>query len=395
MNMTTKKDIFKRYLNEYLKCNKQRKGGIIDHICDVIDMHRKAVIRKFRVLQMKGPGSTKVGRKTYYTADCVYALKTIWEASSEICGELLHSIIEEYVSILKRDTMWQHSDEATDKLLQMSEATVKRRVGNFMKAKKPRKGISSTKPSHLKAIIPIFTGPWETKGPGYGQIDTVVHCGNSLAGDMVYSVNYTDVAVLWNSFSAQWNKGQEATQSSLARIKQKVPFKILGFHPDTGSEFINYVVKDWCDNQDIELTRSRPYHKNDNAYVEQKNGHVIRRFLGYARIDNRDVVSVMNEMYDILELYLNHFVPSRKCLEKLKVGSKYKRKYDKAKPAYRRVLKHPNIDESVKQRLRKEHNKLNPLILKRKVDKLITKVFEMQKTTLTLVLEENINCVSR
>ena len=386
--MTTKKDIFARYLNEYLKSNKQRKGEILNHVCDVVRIHRKAAVRKFRALQMRDPAlPTKRGRKTYYTADCVYALRTVWEASSEICGELLHSVIQEYVEILQRDEMWQHGNEATEKLLEMSIATVKRKTGSFVKARKPR-GISTTKPSHLKEIIPIFTGPWKSKPPGYGQIDTVVHCGNSLRGDMVYSVNYTDVATLWVSFSAQWNKGQEATQRSLSRIKQKVPFKILGMHPDTGSEFINYVVKDWCDDESIELTRSRPYHKNDNAYVEQKNGHVIRRFLGYARIDNKETISIMNEMYDKLELYLNHFVPSRKCLEKVRIGSRYKRKYDKAQTSYRRVLEHSDVEESVKQRLKKEHEKLNPLILKEEVDKLIAKVFKTQKATVTLIFED-------
>jgi len=391
MNMTTKKDIFARYLNEYLKSNKQRKGEILDNVCAVVSMHRKAAVRKFRVFQMRNPAlPPKRGRKTYYTADCVYALKTVWEASSEICGELLHPMIQEYVEILQRDKMWQHGDDATKKLLEMSEATTKRSVRGFMKARKPR-GLSSTKPSHLKEIIPIFIGPWEGKPPGYGQIDTVVHCGNSLGGDMAYSVNYTDVAVLWVTFSAQWNKGQEQTQQSLARIQKKVPFKILGMHPDTGSEFINYFVKGWCDDENIELTRSRPYHKNDNAYVEQKNGHVIRRFLGYARIDNKKVISIMNEMYDKLELYINHFVPSRKCIEKVRVGSKYKRKYDKAKTPYRRVLEHPAIEENVKQKLQKEHKKLNPLILKGEVDKLITKVFETQKTTVNLIFEEDLN----
>ena len=387
--MTTKKDIFARYLNEYLKGSKQRKGEILDHVCDVIGLHRKAAIRKFRRLQMRDPAlPPKRGRKTYYTPDCVYALKTVWEAASEICGELLHSIIEEYVKILQRDKMWPHGNEATKKLLEMSEATVKRKAGGFMKAKKPR-GLSSTKPSHLKEIIPIFTGPWEDKSPGYGQIDTVVHCGSALAGNMVHSVNYTDVAVLWHSFAAQWNKGQEQTQKSLSRIKQKVPFKILGMHPDTGSEFINYFVKDWCDENRIELTRSRPYHKNDNAYVEQKNGHVIRRFLGYSRIDNKGAVSIMNKMYDKLELYLNHFVPSRKCIEKIRVGSRYKRKYDKAKTPFQRVLEHSEISENVKKQLEKEHKKLNPLILKKEVDKLITKVFEVQKAAATLVFEED------
>lgn len=378
--MITKNNIFIRYLNEYLKATRQRKNEILDNVCDVILIHRKAAIRKFKVLRSKGGWYIEQrGRKTYFTPDTTAALKTIWEAASEICGELLHPIIGEYVEIFLRDNLWKYNRETTTKLLEMSEATVKRRVGNFMKARVPRKGKSATSPSNLKEIIPIFTGPWRDKPPGYGQIDTVVHCGNSLLGDMAFSVNYTDVATLWVSFGAQWNKGQSATKNSLKRIKDKVPFKILGMHPDTGSEFVNWYLKGWCDGEKIELTRSRPNHKNDNAYVEQKNGHVIRRFLGYSRIDRQEVIELMNKMYDTLELYLNHFVPSRKCIEKVRIGSKYKKKYDKARTAYKRVLEHEDIDREIKDKLKAEHQTLNPLILKRKIDNLIENIFKINK----------------
>jgi len=380
MTMTTKNEIFSRYLGEYLKANKERKGEILQSVCEVTGTHRKAAIRKFRRLQMKDKSiPDRRGRKQYFTPDAIAALKTVWEAASEICGELLYPIIKDYVRILQRDKLWEHSSLATEKLLLMSEGTVKRKVGNFMKARTPRNGLSSTKPSNLKEIIPIFTGPWESKGPGHGQIDTVVHCGHTLLGDMAFTVNYTDVALLWISLSAQWNKGQIATKNSLKQIGEKTPFKILGMHPDTGSEFINWHLKGWCDENGINLTRSRPNHKNDNAYVEQKNGHVVRRFLGYQRLDCPDVIMAMNKMYDCLEKYLNHFVPSRKCLEKIRIGSKYKRKYDGAKTAYARLMEHSAIGQEIKNKLNLEHEKMNPLLLKREVDKLIAEIFKIQK----------------
>lgn len=380
MNMTTKNNIFDRYLSEYLKSDKQRKGEILKTVCDITSMHNKAAIRKFKKLQMAhGSDPEKRGRKTYYTPDVSVALRTVWRAASEICGELVHPIVEEYVTILQRDNLWNHSDVTTAKLVKMSEATTKRRVGEFMKSRAPSKGKSSTNPSKLKEIIPIFTGPWKDKPPGFGQIDTVVHCGNSLSGDLIFSVNYTDVATLWVSFSGQWNKGYHTTKDSLKRIKSKVPFPIKGMHPDTGSEFINWGLKGWCDSEKIEMTRSRPYHKNDNAYVEQKNGHVIRRFLGYTRLDQREVVEPVNEMYDLLEVYLNHFVPSKKLIEKNRVGSKYVRRYDKAKTAYKRVMENENISREVKDKLTLEHSCLNPLLLKRKIDKLIEEIFTLNR----------------
>lgn len=248
-----------------------------------------------------------------------------------------------------------------------------------MKTGRKRHGLSSTSPSILKNIIPVVSGEWVDKPAGYGQIDTVVHCGDSLLGDLVFSVNYTDIATLWHGLSAQWNKGQHVTLKSVALIKARLPFPLRGLHPDTGSEFINWHLKDYCDQNNIELTRSRPNHKNDNAYVEQKNGHVIRRFMGYTRLDVSQVVPVVNELYVVLETYLNHFVPSRKCLTKIRIGAKYRRRYDQAQTPYQRVLTQPDLPEDVKKQLKQRHEQLNPLNLRQQIDKLTTRIFKIQR----------------
>ena len=378
--METKKEVFQRYLPVYLKSSKQNKQAILDTVCDVTHFHRKAAIRKFHRLQMgKESDNHRRGRPTVYGPDVISALRTVWETSSEICGELLHPVIEDYVNVMKRDGQWKYLEHTTEKLLQMSEGTVKSKVGKFMKARHKRKGISATSPSALKNIIPIVTGEWRDKPPGFGQIDTVVHCGSSLLGDMVFSLNYTDIATLWLGLSAQWNKGQRVTLESIKSIKERLPFKMLGVHPDTGSEFINWHVKGWCDEQSIEMTRSRPNHKNDNAYVEQKNGHVIRRFLGYTRFDVIETVDIINRIYLKLELYLNHFVPSRKCVEKIRIGARHKRRYDKAQTPYTRVLAHKNVDDEIKKSLQEIHTTLNPLILKTEIDKLISELIKIQR----------------
>jgi len=379
--MRTRNDIFQSHLQTYLIANKSGKSELLRSVCTVTGMHRKAAIRKFRQLQLRSPSAPtpKRGRPCTYGPDVTAALHDLWVAASELCGELLHPVIADYVTILQRDGMWRHGEETTAKLLAMSEGLVKLRVSRFTHAGKIHHGISATKPSQLKELIPIFIGPWRNKPPGYGQLDTVVHCGSSLVGDLVYTVNWTDVATLWGGRRAQWNKGQKATQESLSAIRDRLPFAMLGAHPDTGSEFVNWLLQGWCEEQGIELTRSRPYHKNDNAYVEQKNGHVVRRFLGYTRYDCKDTIAVMNELYDVLDLYINHFVPSRKCIEKVRIGSKYKRQYDKARTPYQRVLAHEAIDQSVKDKLKAEHAQLNPLILKRRIDTLTTQILTIQR----------------
>lgn len=379
MTTMTKQEIFDEYKAEYWKASLQRKGEILTVVCEVTKMHRKAAIRKFGYLQRKDPRKEeRRGRALYYTPDVTVALKDVWQWASEICGELLHSCIAEHIEILRRDKKWKHGDETTSKLRAMSERTMKRRVARFMKARCGR-GVSSTSPSLLKAIIPIFDGKWQNVRAGEGQIDTVVHCGASLLGDMAYSLNYTDVKTFWIVTRAQWNKGQEETRANVGVVKKKLPFPLHSIHPDSGSEFINWHLKEWCDTNNITMTRSRPNHKNDNAYVEQKNGHVIRRFLGYTRIDCKEAIPIMNDFYHVLGLYLNHFIPGRKCIEKLRIGSKYRRKYDKAQTPYQRVLACPDIPEEIKEKLRKEHETLNPLVLKLEWERLRGKIFDIQK----------------
>ena len=259
MTMAIKQGIFEEHLSAWREAREDRRerGKITDHLCFVTGMHRNSVPRKFRRIQMRDPRlPERRGRHEVYTPDVTAALKEVWDVGDEACGELLHPQIREYVSILRRDRMWKHSDEATEKLLRMSEHTVRRRVAVFEKARGIRRGLSSTKPSALKAIIPIFRGPWKDLPPGHKQIDTVAHCGETLLGDFAYSLSAIDAAAYWSNTRAQWNKGQEATRESLEDIRDASPGPLLSVHPDTGSEFINWNVKSWCDTEGIKMTRS-------------------------------------------------------------------------------------------------------------------------------------------
>lgn len=387
MNMETKNQIFDRYKKEYfaLKAKKNRRGQthILTTVIEIVCMTRKAAIRKFSRLQKQDPWKKqgeKRGRKIYYTADATSALQDIWEAANGACAELLHPMTHEYIEILIRDAMWRHSDEATDKLFAMSLGTMKALVGSFLKARRKGRGFSLTSPSNLKHIIPVFRGPWDSELPGSGQIDTVAHCGSTLLGDFIYTLNYVDVPTLWDIAHAQWNKGQEATVNGIDDIKKELPFSLHKIHPDTGSEFINWHCKSYCDTNAITMSRSRPNHKNDNAYVEERNGHVVRKYVGYMRLGCKEAVSALNNLYAVLCPYLNHFITSRKCLDKVKVGSKYKKIYEQiAKTPYQRVLENEHIDIEVKEKLRQEHAKLNPLVMKKEIDRLREVLYDVQR----------------
>ena len=384
--METKREVFERYEKEYYKA-RITKGGkkiltkIIDTVKEVTGMGRKSIIRGFHREQTKDTsiGETR-GRSLYYTPDVTVALKEVWEAGSEVCGELLHPMVSEYVNILKRDKDWKQGDEATNKLLAMSMGTMKNRVGNFLKARGKGRGISSTKPSQIKHIIPIFHGDWNTKLPGTGQVDTVVHSGHTLKGDLVFTLNYIDVPTLWDITQAQWNKGQVATQESLSYIKEKLSWKMLEVHPDTGSEFINWHLKGWCDINDIKMSRSRPNHSNDNMHVEERNGHIVRKYIGYTRLDCKQAVEALNDVYAVLCPYLNHFIASRRVIEKFEVNGKWKKKYEKvAKTPYQRVLENEHIASEVKEKLKVEHAKLNPKVMKKEIDRLKMILYDVQR----------------
>lgn len=386
MKMDTKQEIFERYKDEYYRARKiegerDTLTKIINTVKSVTGMHRKSIIRAFNRIQAKHPLSEEQrGRPEYYTPDSTAALKDIWEAGGEVCGELLHPMTSEYVSILKRDEMWKHGDEATGKLLSMSMNTMKDRVRKFLKIRRKGRGISSTSPSLLKHIIPIFHGDWSEKLPGTGQIDTVVHCGHTLLGSMVFTLNYTDIPTLWVVLRAQWNKGQVATQESLSFIKSMLVWSMIEVHPDTGKEFINWHMKRWCDMNEIKMTRSRPSHSNDNMHVEERNGHIVRKYIGYIRLDCEEAVGALNDVYAVLCPYLNHFVASRRVIEKFEVDGKWKKKYEKvAKTPYQRVLESEHISDEAKEKLRQEHSKLNPLVMKKEIDRLKKVLYATQR----------------
>lgn len=212
------------------------------------------------------------------------------------------------------------------------------------------------------------------------QIDTVAHCGGSLAGDFVYTVNGTDVPTLWGARRAQWNKGQEVTVKSMEAMERAIPFPVREWHPDSGSEFINWHCKGWCEKRGVRLTRSRPSHKNDNCFVEERNGHVVRAYVGYSRLDARRTVEALNRFYDVLTPFLNHFAASRRIVKKERTGARWKvTREKKALTPYQRVLARKEVPEEVKQRLRREHERLNPLRLRREIDRRSLEVFNVQR----------------
>jgi hypothetical protein len=274
--MKTKEELFGIEIKRYLKASKQEKGKILDSLERQTGMWRESIIRCFKRKQLDSVYKVKPkrGRKVYYTKDVDEALKEIWEDENWCCGELLHEAVSENVRVYRRDKCWRHNDETTGKLLAMSFATVKRKVTGW-KCDTRHRGISSTSPSVIKDRIPLFEGSWYDVMPGMGQIDTVAHCGGSLAGDFMFSLGYVDVSSGWFEYTMQWNKGMESTKNSLEYVRSTLPMELTHIHPDCGKEFLNQIVLAWAEEKKIKVSRSRSYHKNDNGYIERETDTLL------------------------------------------------------------------------------------------------------------------------
>lgn len=383
MTMATRQDIFKEHLQAWLKAkgNRQARREITRSVCFIALVHPKSVPRAFRRAQMRDVSvSHRRGPKTTYGPDVTVALKEIWNTAGEPCAENIHPLITQYVTVLRRDGMWHHGEETTTKLIAMSLGTMKKRLLKFRRMSFPSHGKSTTSPSSIHSMIPIRSGPWNEACVGTMQIDTVAHCGHSTAGDYAFTVNSTDAATLWGTRRAQWNKGQTVTVRSMETMDGDVPFPIIEWHPDSGSEFINWHCLGWSEERNQKLTRSRPNHKNDNCFVEERNGHVVRRWVGYTRLDVLEVVDALNAVYDVLTPYLNHFTASRRTTSKERVGARWKiTREKKSMTPYERVLARMDVSDEVKVALKQEHEKLNPLLLKQEIDLRLRLVFAIQK----------------
>ncbi len=388
MIMATKHEVLQAHLKEWLACSgdKSKRSELTKDLVKSISMHKKSIGRSMRRLQLKDSSKPeKRGRSVYYGKDVDVALFKIWEEIEYPCAENIHSSIKDYVKYFTKDNDWNFNDETTGKLYSVSIGTLKLRIKNFRKKKGFGRGRSATISSPLKGIIPIRKShTWFGLPPGYIQTDSVVHCGDLLTGDVVYSVGCVDFATYWSCYDAQWNKGKEITLDSLKTIREYFPFPLIELHPDTGNEFINYHVHAWAIEEKINMTRSEPYKKNDNMCIEERNNSIARKHLGHARLDDSSLVSTSREILRIACLLHNHFRSVRRMISKTREGAKWKRKFEKvAKTPYQRVLEHKKVSRKDKDKLQSEHEKLNPLEMKRGLDilkeKLVTQIEKIKK----------------
>jgi hypothetical protein len=295
---------------------------------------------------------------------------------------MTHSALETHIPFLVAEKQWDYGTDVTTLLLAMSESTKKRHVHAMRTKRSMVRGRSVTVSSPLKGMIPIRKShTWQELGVGYVQTDSVVHCGDMLSHDLVYSVGIVDYRTYWTEYIAQWNKGQEATRESLIVLRARIPFALVEIHPDTGNEFINYHVHEWATQEGIAMTRSEPYKSNDNMCIEERNNSIVRKHLAYHRYDDVSLVPIVREVLRVVCLLHNHFMPVRRMTKKERVGAKWKRTFEKeALTPYERMMRDTTVPQKNKRALTTIHDTLNPLALRRELDTLKAEL--MKKRTL-------------
>ncbi len=313
-----------------------------------------------------------------YGADVTAALFDVWEVGARCCAELLQSEMATYIAALRAIGAWHHADDVTSLVQTMSLGETKRRV-RALTNKHGLRGKGTTTPSQIKRRVKVYAGPWRNRGPGHRQFDTVVHYGDLLKGDLVYTVNGVDPAILWSNRRAQFNKGETATLTSVEHIEKQMPSDTHSRHFDSGSEFLNYHLIERSACSQVELTRSRSGKKNDNAFIEERNGHIVRKWIGYERFDTLAHVVALNAVYEKLDLYLNHFQAVRRCVRRERIGAKYVRIYDTPQTPYARALAHPQISTVQKERLRAVHAVFNPVTLLKEIAILKRALFDVNR----------------
>ena len=370
LSMKERNSVTKEVAERYKNASKNEKIKILNEYIAITGFHRKYAINKINSyikkrnysFNNKKMTSIKViepkKKKRVYTKEYDEPFQTslirIWSYFDYLCGQRLVPFIRENIEALTNEKSFKINETIKEKLLNVSSATINRLI-NIARNKNKLHGISTTKAGKsLNQLIPIRVFfDWDERIPGFFEMDTVSHDGGNASGEHIYSVTVTDISVGWTEIRPVLNKAQRWVKERIEEIKNELPYKMLGLDSDNGSEFKNYQLYQWAQENEITFTRGRSYKKNDNCFVEQKNNSVVRRLLGYYRYEGEETLILLEKLYKYWCLLINYFYPSVKILEKERKDTRVYKKYDMAKTPYKRCLESNKITNEEKEKLKK------------------------------------------
>ncbi len=379
MSPRSKKEYIEAIYLRYKNACRKQKTPILNEFCATLKLHRKHAIRllkKFKRFQKTK--TKKPGRAPFYSQPSILKpLKKIWLTANLPCSKRLKAILPLWIPGYIQ-SFGPLPPEVLEALSRISPATIDR-ILSPTRIHYKKRGRTTTKPGTLlRNQIPIQTNQWNESRPGFLEADTVAHCGESLSGMFAYTIDCVDIATTWTEQRATWGKGESGVLTQIKDIEKSLPFPLLGFDCDNGSEFLNHhLYRHFSQRKNpIHFTRSRAYHKQDNAHIEQKNWTHIRQWLGYQRFDNPDAVPLLNNLYtQEWRLFHNFFYPSLKLLSKERIASKTIKRYDSPKTPYQRIIDSPHLPPQTKQTLTKQLASLNPFMLRKSMEEKIKKIF--------------------
>lgn len=387
MSSGSKKEYLRAIHRRYRQATRKEKARILDEFCATCGYHRKHAIRLLHAFRhFSYPKHKKRGRKSLYAAeDILIPLKRIWLAANLPCSKRLKPILPLWIPGYV-ESFGKLSAETQATLLAISPATIDRLL-KPIRVKYRGRGKATTKPGTLlRKHIPVKTNQWDESCPGFLEADTVAHCGTSMAGMFAFTLDCVDIATGWTEQRAVWGKGEAAVLQQIEDIEASLPFPLQGFDCDNGSEFLNHHLLKYLSDrkQPVQFTRSRAYHKDDNAHIEQKNWTHVRQWLGYHRFDNPEIVPLLNSLYKTeWRFFHNFFCPSVKLVEKQRIASKTIKRYDKPKTPYQRIMESSYASAETKKKLTDLFHALNPFLLRKAIEKRLKEIFQLCCKTLT------------
>lgn len=363
----------------YQHADKGERGRILDEYCRATGAHRKAAIRCLR--RIPGNRRRAPGRPRRYGPEVLPVLERVWVASQRLCGKLLAPVLPTLVQALERHHGVVVPAGVRAALLAASPATLERLLRPLRRRRGRPPYRASPAATALRQQIPLRTwSEWTAVAPGALQGDLVLHCGESTGGFYLATLLAIDVATSWTELEIVWGLGRKRVGGAVHYVRERLPIPLREWHSDNGSEFINDHLLEWCRRHGIRFTRGRPYRKNDQAWVEQRNGLVVRRLIGYDRYSTRAAFAVLQRLYRLLRLQLNFFRPVRKLVSKHRVGSKVTKRYDAARTPYQRLVAAGVLAPAQHQVLEAQLHGLDPITLAQDIERTLDMLWKLADT---------------
>jgi hypothetical protein len=361
--MGTRDELLAAVSARYRGASRSEKGRILTEFAQLSGYHRKHAERVLRRDQVIDRSRPRPAQRIYDEA-VRQALVVLWEASDRICGKRLKPLIPVLIPAMERHGHLELDEDIRTRLLKISAATIDRALTEVRSVSTANKRRRTAHSSAVRRSVPVRTfADWNDPAPGYMEADLVAHSGPSASGSFVQTLTLTDVATGWTECAPLLFREQQLLSEVMTTLRPALPFPLLGFDTDNDSVFMNETIKGWCEAAQVEFTRSRPYRKNDQAHVEQKNGAIVRRMVGYRRYAGIAAATELARLYRSMRLYVNFFQPSFKLMEKTRDGARVTKRYHPPMTPFQRVQAHPAVAQGAKDDLAAQFERLDPVVL--------------------------------